>query len=144
MIMRMFLGAYSPSLTNGSRIALPKQLRDLMRGGEVILSRGFEPCIFIFDKNDWEDEMEKQKEESVVSETTRKLTRYLHASAHKVPIDSQGRVVLPSELQRFAGITKTTAVIGAGSHVEVWDKKTWDAYFKKISEEYGAHEQKLV
>ncbi len=51
--MRMFLGEYQPNITEGSRIALPKKLREQITGGEVILSRGFEKCVFVYDKEDW-------------------------------------------------------------------------------------------
>ena len=40
--MKMFLGEYQPNLTDGSRLALPKKLREQILGDEIVLSRGFE------------------------------------------------------------------------------------------------------
>jgi len=40
--MKMFLGEYQPNITDGSRISLPKKLREQIEGDEVILSKGFE------------------------------------------------------------------------------------------------------
>jgi len=59
-IMKMFLGEYQPNLTDGSRLALPKKLREQILGDEVVLSRGFEKCIFVYDKQDWLNESQKQ------------------------------------------------------------------------------------
>ncbi len=136
--MRMFLGEYSPSITEGSRIALPKKLREQIRGDEVILSRGFEKCIFIYDKEDWVTEANKQVDIPINDKRVRELKRYMYASATDTPIDEQGRVVLPTSLKDYAGLNKKTVVIGAGDHIEVWDTQVWREYLPKISEELAA------
>ncbi len=134
----MFLGEYQPNITEGSRVALPKKLRDQITGEDVILSRGFEKCIFVYDKKDWESEAEKQVENPITDAKTRALKRYMYGNATETSIDSQGRIVIPPNLQQYAGITKKTAVIGAGDHIEIWDADTWEQYLKKISEELAA------
>jgi MraZ protein len=136
--MRMFLGEYSPSITEGSRIVLPKKLREQIRGDEVILSRGFEQCIFIYDSEDWVSEASKQVDSPINDKRTRELKRYMYASATATAIDPQGRVVLPPSLKDYAGLSKKTVVIGAGDHVEVWDAPTWKEYLDKISRELAA------
>lgn len=133
--MRMFLGEYQPNITEGSRIALPKRLRDQIRGDDVILSRGFEKCIFVYDKEDWVSESKKQIENPITDAKTRELKRYLYAGAMETTIDAQGRVVIPSGLTDYAQIDKKTCVIGAGDHVEIWDFETWQAHLQKISAE---------
>lgn len=124
-----------PNITEGSRIALPKKLRDQIHGEEVILSRGFEKCIFIYDKEDWIAESQKQIENPISDVKTRDLKRYMYASASETTIDPQGRIVLATNLKDYAGIGKSTAVIGAGDHIEVWDKSEWANHLEKISKE---------
>ena len=136
--MRMFLGEYQPNITEGSRIALPKKLRDQIHGEDVILSRGFEKCIFIYDKEDWTIESQKQIDNPISDIKTRDLKRYMYASATETTIDTQGRIVLPGNLKDYAGIAKNTSVIGAGDHIEVWDTKIWTAHLTKISKELSA------
>jgi MraZ protein len=136
--MRMFLGEYQPNITEGSRIALPKKLRDLVTGDEVVLSRGFEKCIFIYDKEEWVAETQKQVEHPITDARTRDLKRYMFAGASEVSIDTQGRLVLPANLKEYAGLGKNATVIGAGDHIEVWDTDTWNAHLQKISAELVA------
>ena len=95
--MRMFLGEYNPNITEGSRLALPKKLRYQINGDTVILSRGFEKCIFVYDKEDWVKEAQKQEESPISNKEMRDLKRYMYASAAEVDIDAQGRVVIPSK-----------------------------------------------
>lgn len=136
--MRMFLGEYQPNITEGSRIALPKKLRDQIRGEELILSKGFERCVFIYDREDWVAETQKQVENPITDSKTRDIKRYLFSSAAEATIDDQGRIVLPATLKDYAGINKKTVVIGAGDHVEIWDPVNWKEYSEKISAELSS------
>ena len=136
--MRMFLGEYQPNITEGSRIALPKKLREQVRGDDLILSRGFEKCIFIYDKEDWVVEANKQVENPISDSKTRDLKRYMYAGAVESTIDTQGRVVLPNSLKEYAEIDKKTAVIGAGDHIEIWDLGNWKERLEKISQDMSA------
>ena len=136
--MRMFLGEYQPNITEGSRIALPKKLREQVRGDELILSRGFEKCIFVYDKEDWVAEANKQVENPISDSKTRDLKRYMYAGAAESTIDAQGRVVIPNNLKDYAQVDKKTAVIGAGDHIEIWDLENWKARIEKISGELSA------
>lgn len=122
-------------MTEGSRIALPKKLRDQIAGDEVIISRGFEKCIFVYAKEDWVIEAEKQVESPITDLKTRDIKRYMYASATETGIDTQGRLVLPNNLKDYAGIDKKTAVIGAGDHIEIWDLDFWQTHLDKISAE---------
>jgi len=136
--MRMFLGEYQPNITEGSRIALPKKLRDQIRGEEVILSRGFEKCIFVYDKEDWLAESNKQIENPITDSRTRDIKRYMYAGATEAAIDNQGRIVIPSNLTDYADVDKQTAVIGAGDHIEIWDLESWKQHLEKISGQLAA------
>lgn len=131
--MKMFLGEYQPNITEGSRIALPKKLREQITGDEIILSKGFEKCIFIYDKEDWVAEAKKQVENPITDSRTRELKRYMYSGASDTSIDSQGRIVIPPSLKDYAQIDKKTVVIGAGDHVEIWDSKNWYEHLGKIS-----------
>jgi MraZ protein len=134
--MRMFLGEYQPNITEGSRIALPKKLREQVRGDDLILSKGFEKCVFVYDKEDWVTEAQKQVENPISDAKTRDLKRYMYAGASESTIDSQGRIVLPANLLSYAEINKKTAVLGAGDHIEIWDLDNWNARISTFTSRY--------
>ena len=136
--MKMFLGEYKPNITDGNRIALPKKLREQVVGDEVVLSKGFEACVFVYDKQDWEKEWNKQIENSITDAKTRQLKRYVFSGAVDVSLDEQGRLVLPQSLKDYAKLTKEVVVIGAGDHAEFWDKELWELHLEKISRELSS------
>jgi MraZ protein len=131
--MKMFLGEYQPNLTDGSRLALPKKLREQILGDEVVLSRGFEKCIFVYDKQDWINESQKQIDNPITDSKTRDLRRYMFAAASDSKLDTQGRIIVPTNLLSYAGIEKDVTVIGAGDHIEIWNTNNWNEYFENVS-----------
>jgi MraZ protein len=136
--MKMFLGEYQPNLTDGSRLALPKKLREQILGDEIVLSRGFEKCIFVYDKADWMLETQKQVDSPITDSKTRDLKRYMFASASDCKLDSQGRLVVPTNLLSYAELGKNITVIGAGDHIEIWNTEEWNKYFDKLSDSLTA------
>src|SRR3989344_3280511 len=128
----MFLGSYTPSFDLSSRrIALPKKIRAYLAKNEIILSYGFEKCLFGFDTTTWQKEAEKQLESSLFERRPRDIRRFLFASATIIQLDRQGRFVIPDNLQKYARITKPI-IIGAGDHFEIWDEFIWKRELAKL------------
>lgn len=124
----MFLGSYKPSFDKlARRIALPKKLRDYLATSEIILSYGFDRCVFGFDTKAWERESEKQLTAPITDRGARNNRRFFFSSAELVKLDNQGRFIIPGSLLRYAQI-KDPTIIGAGDHFEIWDGKKWDAH----------------
>ncbi len=134
----MFLGEYLTKFTGQGRVVLPRKLRDEISGGEkLVLSRGFEGCVWGYSEDGFEKIAQSQLQISATEERARNLRRYLFSGSESVELDTQGRFVIPNTLLKFAKLSETVIIIGAGDHFEIWDKKLWEAHLKKIEEEYG-------
>ena len=133
----MFLGEYQAKFTGKGRVILPKKMRDAISGKELILSRGFEECIFGYDLINWEIEAKKQLEISTTEERARYLRRYLFSASVSVELDSQGRFIIPSALLKYAKLGREIVIIGAGDHFEVWNNNFWKKHLKIIEGEYA-------
>jgi len=128
----MFLGSWSPSFNRQSRrVALPKKIRDYLAASEIILSFGFENCIFGFDIKSWEKESAKQLDQPLDMRRARDIRRLFFSSAELVKLDNQGRFVIPDQLLEYAQIKKPI-IIGAGDHFEIWDRARWEEYAKNL------------
>ena len=133
----MFLGEYQTNFSGKGRVILPRKLRDELKSKEVILSRGFEKCIWGFDLKDFEKEAKKQLEISATEERARYMRRYLFSGSESVELDAQGRIIIPTSLVDFASIKKEVVIIGAGDHFEIWEVKLWNKHIKIIEREYA-------
>ena len=131
----MFLGSYIPSFNlNSRRLALPKKIRDYLATGEIILSIGFEKCLFGFDTKNWQAESKKQLVLPITQRRSRDLRRIFFASATPIKLDDQGRFVIPSDLLEYAKI-KRPIIIGAGDHFEIWERRTWQEERLRLDKE---------
>ena len=133
----MFLGEFYTTFTGKGRVILPKKMRNMISGKEIILSRGFERCIFGYDLGSFEKEANKQLEVSSAEKSARYIRRYIFSGSVSVEFDSQGRFVIPSVLLTYAHLKSKVVVIGAGDHFEVWDESNWKKHLKEVEGDYG-------
>lgn len=127
--MKLFLGEYEHALDERGRITLPRKIRqELGSEREIILARGFDTCIFGFDKSSWEREAGKHLETPVTDEIGRNVRRFLFSGAQKEELDKLGRILLPAQLKDYASISRNCIIIGAGDHFEIWDTLKWHEY----------------
>ena len=130
----MFLGSYKPSFDKDSRrIALPKKIRDYLATSGIVLSYGFEECIFGFDTRSFEKESEKQLAVSIADRSARNTRRFFFSSARHVELDNQGRFVIPGDLYQWAKISDPL-IIGAGDHFEIWEQELWEEQKRRFGE----------
>lgn len=128
----MFLGTYEPNLLGKGRIALPKKIRSELVGERLVLTIGFEKCIFGFNEKSWEEIVRPELSRPLFSDKEgRDLRRKMCMEAQVVNLDSQGRFVIPESMLKYAGIKENLILIGAADHFEIWDEKEWEGYFEK-------------
>ncbi len=130
----MFLGSYKTSFDRKTRrVALPKKIREEIFTSEIILSYGFDHCVFGFDTKSWKKESEKQLDAPITDRSARNIRRFFFSSAILVRFDNQGRFVIPSDLQIWAHISHPI-IVGAGDHFEIWEEKLWEEQRRRIEE----------
>jgi MraZ protein len=123
----MFIGEYKHNLDAKGRLAIPAKFRVLLEGGAVV-TKGLDNCLFLYPKNEWEQLARKLAALPISKANTRAFSRLMLAGAAEVDFDSQGRIILPEHLRKFAGLSKTTVVAGLFDRLEIWDEAVWEAY----------------
>ncbi|ASN53942.1 division/cell wall cluster transcriptional repressor MraZ [Sinomonas sp. R1AF57] len=123
----MLLGTYSPRLDEKGRLILPAKYRDELAEG-LVLTRGQERCIYVFSQKEFERVHEQMREAPISSRQARDYLRvFLSGASDEVP-DKQGRVTIPPNLRKYAGLDRDLAVIGVGTRAEIWDARAWEDY----------------
>lgn len=125
----MFLGTYEINLMEKGRMALPKKIREMSGGQRVVITIGFEECIFGFTEGNWYEVTKGELTRPLFSDKEgRDLRRKMCSAATAVELDAQGRFVIPQSMINYAGIKEKLVIIGAGDHFEIWDKDKWEEY----------------
>jgi len=123
----MFIGEYSHTIDNKGRLAVPVKFRTKLAEGAVI-TRGLDNCLFLYPRDEWQKMADKLSNLPISQANTRGFARMMLAGAMDVKIDSQGRVLVPDYLRRFANLKKEIIVAGLFNRLEVWDSTAWDKY----------------
>ena len=131
----MFIGEYYHNLDAKGRIIIPAKFRDELNG-TFILTRGLDGCLTIYSTEKWEKIFEEINKLPETKKATRQYIRMLTANACECTLDNQGRILIPANLSGSVNITKECVVVGANSHVEIWDKATWNAYMDDARENF--------
>ena len=138
----MLLGEYVHNLDQKGRVAVPKKFRQHL-GVLAILTKGLDGCLFLYPKGEWERLSQRLKQLPVTLADTRAFERYLFGGAIEVGFDPLGRIKIPEYLREYADLTKETVIIGVLERVEIWDKKRWKGYVKKLHERSEEIAEKL-
>ena len=122
--MHMFMGEYNHTIDAKGRLIIPAKFREAL-GDEFVVTKGMDGCLFVFDNSEWQAFAEKLRSLPMIDKEVRQFTRFFLAGAASVEVDKQGRILLPSVLREFAGLTKDVVLVGVGSRAEIWDKSRW-------------------
>lgn len=135
----MFLGTHTPRLDDKGRLILPAKFRDSLAEG-VVITKGQERCLFVFPAATFAAKAAAQ--EQPTTKAARDYQRILFASAFDETPDRTGRVTVPAALRQYAGLERDCVVIGANTHLEIWDAQAWQAY--EAAQEQAFAEQEEV
>lgn len=134
----MFLGQFEPQFSfQSKRLSIPVKLRSSLKKNKVILSKGFDQCIFGYSLEGWEAQSAKHLENPISDPQSRNLRRFVFSASEEVDFDSQGRMVIPKTLIAYAQITSRVIVIGAGDHFEIWAEEKWKQKINEIDTQNG-------
>ena len=130
-----FNGEYKHGIDEKGRLILPVKFRGSL-GSKYMLSKGFEACLFAYPMEEWAKLEEKLDSLSVFNRGSRDLKRRVFSGSDETDIDKQGRSLINQEFRSFANLTKEVYIVGAGDHLEIWDKDAWEQYRGSLDDDF--------
>ncbi|MEA4891315.1 MAG: division/cell wall cluster transcriptional repressor MraZ [Peptococcaceae bacterium] len=137
-----FNGEYQHGIDDKGRLIMPARFRDAL-GLRYIICKGMESCLFVYTLEEWGRLEEKLNSLSVFNRRTRDFKRRFFSGSSECETDRQGRININQELRSYAHLEKEVYVIGAGDHLEIWDKAAWDSYRDGLDDDYEALAEEL-
>ena len=112
-----FRGINNLALDVKGRMAMPSRYRDRLLegcGGRLVVTVDRDHCLLVYPLPEWEIIEAKLVELPALNRQARLLQRLLIGHATECEMDGQGRILLPTTLRDFAGLTKKIVLIGQG------------------------------
>jgi MraZ protein len=133
----LFRGISSINLDDKGRIAIPTKYREELQEcceRQMVVTVavnerciGEHGCLWLYPLPEWEKLEETIKKLPTLNKTAVKLKRFLIGNASECEMDSQGRLLLPEKLRKFADMDKKLILVGQLEKFEIWNEASWDA-----------------
>lgn len=135
-----YLGEYICKLDAKGRLTVPaglkKQLESEGKEG-FVLNRGFEGCLGLYPKKDWQVLADKLNQLNLFVAKNRAFVRKFQNGASQLDMDGNGRVLVPKDLMAYAGISKEVVLFAYADRIEIWDKKRYDELMSEEMDDFA-------
>ncbi len=118
-------------------VALKKQLASVLQDGFVLKRAVFQPCLELYPMQEWNDMMRKINKLNRFVKKNNDFIRRFTAGVKIVELDASGRLLIPSDLQKFAGIKKELVLSSAVNIIEIWDKERYEKAIDDATVDFG-------
>jgi MraZ protein len=139
----MFLGRYNHTLDVKGRLAIPARYREALAEG-LVLTRGIDRCLALYPLAAWRPLAEKVSALPLSDPDARAFRRLVFAEAADLALDTQGRILVPPELRRYAGLERDAVIIGVDTALEIWSPERWQAVEAVMDADGAAIAQRLA
>ena len=141
-----FTSEYECKLDAKGRLVLPAKIKTNLpeaSGNEVVITRGFEPCLVLYPMIEFKKILGKVNGLSEFKEESRRIKRNFFRGSSTVELDSAGRFVIPRLMLNYAKLEKEAMVVGMGNKVEIWNPELYEqnliqdpAEYSRLAEKY--------
>ncbi|MBX7203804.1 MAG: division/cell wall cluster transcriptional repressor MraZ [Bacteroidia bacterium] len=138
--MSMFLGEFECKLDAKGRIILPSVLRKQLpqeAAERLVVNRGFEKCLVIYPKNEWDLITAELAKQNSYNARTREFIRYFTRGATELVMDNAGRILVPKPLQEYAALKTEIILSSQLNKIEIWSKESYDRLLSNEPEDFA-------
>ena len=139
----LLTGTYPRTLDDKLRVAVPKQIRELLADSKLYLTPGTDGALVIYPGEVLEQISVLLGSQSQAAKETRAFSRLFYAQAQPVDMDKQGRIRLPAELTKLNQFSNEVVVVGVRDRLEIWDAKAWDQFIHQTQPSYDQLAEKV-
>jgi len=127
----LLTGTFVRTVDDKLRVAIPKSLKAALEDageGTLYMAPGTDGSLAIYTEQALAGLAERLSTTSPAGQDARAFGRMFYARTQAVEIDGQGRIRIPPDLAALASIEKDAVLVGVQDHLELWDRRRWDAY----------------
>ncbi|KAA0207695.1 division/cell wall cluster transcriptional repressor MraZ [Ignavibacteria bacterium CHB1] len=130
----MFQGHSILSLDSKSRFILPAKFRKFIKpeaDNKLIITRGLDDCLLLYPMDEWEKLTAGLVNYNQFNPQQRNFIRQFFMYVHECELDSQNRILIPSQLIEFGKLKREIMIIGLIDKMEIWNPETKSEYDNK-------------
>lgn len=128
------------------RLSIPSKFRELLSSNydERLIVTNFDQCLWAYPFAEWQKLEQKVSTLPQFLDEVKALQRVFISAASECPVDRQGRILLPTHLRDYAGLTKDAVIVGMTNRLEIWSKERWSVIFDSAQKHLEGLGKKLA
>jgi MraZ protein len=134
----LLVGEYELTIDEKNRLLIPAEVRRSIvpeRDGEAFyLIVGVNRLLWLYPELYYEQLVAKESAEVVPNADALAYDQLNFAMASRLEWDKQGRVLVPEKMQKRTGLDREVTMIGAGNHLELWNRQIWEQHRESLFE----------
>lgn len=142
----MFRGRYQHQTDSKGRLSVPSKFRDALAANsdDRLIITNFDQCLWAYPVAEWQELEKKVASLPQFMDEVKALQRVFISAASECPIDKQGRILVPTSLREYAGISRDVVVVGMTKRFEIWARERWLVVFDDAQRKIEGLGQKLA
>ena len=141
-------GQHTRALDDKSRVPWPATWRNAGSGMQfaelVLMPSPLLDCVRVVSVPTFEEILGKVEQMPASNVTSLFYRRAVIGNAHRVSLDSAGRIAVPESLRELLKLGRELVLVGQGSHVELWAPEAWRKELARLSEAGPAYLERLA
>src|SRR5271166_6355434 len=120
----MFLSTYVNKVDRKGRVSVPATFRTTLsaqRFPGIVVFPSYKYPALEANGLEWMEELASRLDTLDKFSDEHENLEMLFASSRELPFDTEGRIMLPSELAEHAAITENVAFVGVGRNFQLWE-----------------------
>jgi MraZ protein len=131
----VFSGRFDHAIDEKGRVSIPARFREKLSAADFLYVTNFrsdrQPCLRLYTPDEWDRLLGRLKQKPSFNPDIQRFQLFFIGGAHDVPIDVQGRILIPPKLREFARLERDVTFSGMSEHFELWDRDTLNKVLEK-------------
>jgi MraZ protein len=140
----VFRGTYEHAIDAKGRTSFPSKFRELLSPEDcpqLVLTTSLDACVVAYPLRAWNEFQERLMKLPQFNKAVSDLRRIYISNAADGELDSVGRLLIPPMLREYAHLKRDAVWAGNGTFVELWDKESFHAARRSITESQERREE---
>jgi len=121
----LYVNHFEHSLDSKHRVVLPATFRKKL--GETVYLAPLANSLGVYSVEEFTALRDRLLGQVRAEETDGRMSLALASLTVEIDIDKAGRITIPERLRTFASLTDEVVVAGAFTHVQIWDRDTFQS-----------------
>ncbi|MCP4093949.1 MAG: hypothetical protein GY747_10920 [Planctomycetes bacterium] len=139
--MGSFNGEFAHKIDTKGRIFVPRRILEEIEDPternhfHVVVNKA-DGCLVIYTSSAFDAFIKGAVAKQKTARNAQLLRRSLGANSRRIPLDAQGRILLPEELRARIEMGRDAMIVGSLTYFEIWDRKVYEEMALPAADEF--------